>query len=465
MISEKCILKKEITKYLENKKIGLIGFGRSNYAVAKILDKYNIDFKVFDKNDCSEKLHEFKNSKIEYSFGDNYLDKINCDILVRSPVVKYSSEIYEAIKNGTEIVSEMSLFLKFCKSKNIFAITGSDGKTTSSNIIYELLKKSGKKVFLGGNIGLPMISKLFEISEDDYVVIELSSFQLFDCKIKPKIASITNISENHLDWHKDFNDYLESKTNIVKYQDENDLLVLNYDNEFSDYIKNKSKAKIRYFSSKSKLSNGCFLDKNEIVFAENNKILNIIDKNEIKIPGMHNVENFLLSISSCFDFVNIDDIRYVCKNFSGVNHRIKFINEIDGVKYFNDSIASTPTRVIKGAFSVFDKNIILIAGGYDKKLDFHEFADYICKKVKVLVLIGQTANRIEECVLKSKISSKPKIFKVNSMREAVSVCYRNSIKNDVVLLSPACASFGMYKDFEERGNDFKNCVNELKNNF
>ena len=458
-------MEKEIINYLGKKKIGLIGFGRSNYAVAEILDKYNINFKVFDKNDSSDKLHEFKNSKIEYSFGDSYLDKIDCDILIRSPVVKYNDKIYEAIKNGTEISSEISLFLKFCRSKNIFAITGSDGKTTSSNIIYELLKKSGKKVFLGGNIGLPMISKLFDISKNDYVVIELSSFQLFDCKIKPKISSITNISENHLDWHKDFNDYLDSKTNIVKYQDENDLLVLNYDNKFSDYIKNKSKAKVRYFSLKNKISNGCFLDNDEIVFADNYKFSHIIGKSEIKIPGIHNIENFLLSISSCFDFVSINDIRYVCKNFSGVNHRIKFVDEINGVKYFNDSIASTPTRVVKGAFSVFDKNIVLIAGGYDKKLDFYEFAEYVCKKVKILVLMGQTSNKIEECVLKSQIPSKPKIFKVNSMKEAVSVCYRNSIKNDVVLLSPACASFGMYKDFEERGNDFKNCVEELKQKF
>ena len=271
---EKFILK-NLIEYLENKKICLLGFGRSNYEVAKILDKYNINFKVIDQNDCSEKLNEFKNSKIEYSFGDHYLEKINCDILVRSPVVKYNNEIYEAIKNGTKVLSEMSLFLKFCKSKNIFAITGSDGKTTSSNIIYELLKKSGKKTFLGGNIGIPMISKIFDIEENDYVVIELSSFQLFDCKIKPKIASVTNISENHLDWHKDFNEYLDSKTNISKYQDENDLLVLNYDNEFSNYIRDKSKAKIRYFSLRNKIPNGFFLNDNEILFAENNKIVNI----------------------------------------------------------------------------------------------------------------------------------------------------------------------------------------------
>ena len=457
-------MKNKLIEYLENKKISLIGFGRSNYEIAKILDKYGIGFKVLDKNDCSEKLHEFKNSKVEYSFGDSYLDKIDCDILIRSPVVKYSDKIYDAIKNGTKVLSEMSLFVEFCKSKNIFAITGSDGKTTSSNIVYELLKRSGKKVFIGGNIGIPMISKIFEIGENDYVVIELSSFQLFDCKIKPKIASITNISENHLDWHKDFNDYLDSKCNIVKYQDENDLLVLNYDNEFSDYIKNKSKAKIRFFSSKSRVSNGCFLDNDEIIFSENGKLTNIINRNEIKIKGMHNVENFLLSISSCFDFVRLDDIKYVCRNFSGVNHRIKFISEINGVKYFNDSIASSPTRVIKGALSVFDKNIILIAGGYDKKLDFHELADQICKKVKILVLMGQTADQIKDSVLKSEVSIKPKIFKVNSMKEAVSVCYRNSIKNDVVLLSPACASFGMYKDFEERGNDFKNCVDKIKQN-
>lgn len=458
------VLKDEIFKYFKGKKISLLGFGRSNYSISKIFDKCGIDFKILDKTDRFDKINEFKNSKVEYLFGEDYLSDIsNCDIVFRSPGIKYNDEMKNAVKNGVKFTSEISFFYKFCRSKNIFAITGSDGKTTSSNIIYEILKKSGKKVFLGGNVGIPVSSYIFEILKDDFIVLELSSFQLFDCKIRAKVSLITNISENHLDWHTNFEEYTNTKSNIFKNQNYDDLLVLNYDDKYSSYMKNKAKSKIRFFSLKNKLSNGTFLDDNQICFSENGNMFEVIDINNIKIPGMHNVENFMSAISCCFDFVSIDDIRYVCKNFSGVKHRIEFVSEINGVKYFDDSIASTPNRVIKGSLSLFKNNIILIAGGYDKKLDFKEFADCVCKKVKSLILMGQTANKIEKCVLESNVKTKPKIVKVSSMYEAVLESYRNSSQNDVVLLSPSCASFGMYNDFEERGNDFKKCVLKLKN--
>ncbi len=455
-------LKSEIFKYFEGKKILLLGFARSNRAVSKLFDECEINFDVADEKLID--IGSFRNSKVDFFFGEKYLDAIsNYDAVFRSPGIKYNNKMKEALKKGVEFTSEISLFFRFCKSKNIFAVTGSDGKTTSSNMIYEMLKKSGKRVFIGGNIGIPIISYIFDILENDFVILELSSFQLFDSKIKPKVAVVTNISENHLDWHSNFDEYLESKMNVFRYQDKEDTLILNYDDKFSSYIGKQVSPNVRFFSTKNKISNGCFLRDHSIYFSDGKNENIIINIDKLKIPGTHNVENFMSAISACFDYVRIDDIRFVCENFSGVEHRIEFVREINGVRYFDDSIASSPTRVIKGALSVFTKNIILIAGGYDKKLDFHELADQICKKVKVLILMGQTADKIKDCVLKSRVKTKPKIFKVDSMKEAVWFSYRNSSQNDVVLLSPSCASFGMYKNFEERGNDFKNCVLNLKN--
>ena len=458
------ILKYKIFRFFDKKKILLLGFARSNKAIADILDECKISFDIADKDKNSVSDEQFKNSKFKLFFGENYLDNIlSYDIIFRSPGIKYNEKMKEAKNRNIEFTSEIAFFCQFCKSKNIFAVTGSDGKTTSSNIIYEILKKSGKNVFIGGNIGTPIVSNLFDISENDFVVLELSSFQLFDSKIKPSVAVVTNISENHLDWHSDFDEYLESKINVSRCQDNKDVLILNYDNRFSKYIDKKVSSEVRFFSIKNKIPHGCFIDNENIYFSDGKNEEKIINKNEIKIPGMHNVENFMSAISACFDYVNLDDIRFVCRHFSGVEHRIEFVCEINGVKYFNDSIASSPTRVMKGALSIFTKDVILVAGGYDKKLDFSELADHICKKVKVLILMGQTADKIEDCVLKSGIIMKPKIFKVNSMKEAVLLSYRNSSQNDVVLLSPSCASFGMYKNFEERGSDFKNCVLNLEN--
>lgn len=447
-----------IYDYLKNKKIILLGFGKSNSAIANVLDDLKINFEIRDKNNCSNKLN-FKNSKVNHIFGENYSENLDCDIIFRSPGIRPDIEgINLAVRNGAILSSEIDLFMKFCPSKNIFAVTGSDGKSTTTSIIYEILKSSGKNVFLGGNIGTPIISQLNKISSDSYVVLELSSFQLMDLNINPKIAIISNISENHLDWHINFNEYVSSKFNIFKNNPE--LLVINED----DSILNKLKgSNIRSFSLNNKVENGCYLNENkDIIFSNHGKRSKIINCKDIKVPGIHNIYNYMASISACFDFVSIDDIKYVAQNFSGLNHRIEFIDEINGVKYYNDSIASTPNRVIKGSLSVFQDNIILIAGGYDKHLEFDKFADIVCNKAKVIILIGQTSDKIEKCINNSSFVKKPKIFKASSMADAVNLAKSNSVKNDIVLLSPACASFGMYNNFEERGMDFKKCVLNLR---
>ena len=456
--------KNKIFEYLKNKSISLLGFGKSNRAVASLLNELGLNFQVRDKHECYGMLENFKNSKIDSFFGENYLEDLNCDIIFRTPVIRPDiQEISEAVKYGSICSSEIDLFLKFCPTKNIFAVTGSDGKSTTTSLIYEILKSSGKDVFLGGNIGIPIISQIDNISNDSFVVLELSSFQLISCNINPKVSIITNISENHLDWHINFNEYVLSKSNIFNNQSENNTLVINFDDELSKKISSNCKASKRFFSLKHKLKNGSYLDSDGyLVHTKNQEVYKIIHKNDIKIPGIHNVSNFLSSICACLDYVSTDDIRYVAKNFPGLSHRIEFVRRINDVEYYDDSIASTPNRVINGSLSLFDKNIILIAGGYDKNLNYDEFANMVCRKVKILILIGQTTDKIESCVLKLKSDRIPKIFKASSMIEAVNFAYVNSSKNDKVLLSPACASFGMYNNFEERGNDFKLCVLSLE---
>ncbi len=485
------ILKEKIFGYLKDKKIVLLGFGVSNQAVAKFLDELAINFQVRDQKNCDLNI-KFKNSKPEFIFGENYLKNLNCDLIFRSPGIR--SDLIE--DKSCILSSEIEFFLKFCPTENVFAITGSDGKSTTTSIIYELLKSSGKKVFLGGNIGKPILPQICKISDKDFVVLELSSFQLMTCKINPKVAVITNISENHLDWHKNFDEYVDSKINIFKDQGKNpalsqnenvlplktmlsyghrpermnyfkssydNLFVSNFDCKILNEISEKATRKKRFFSVKSKISDGCYLDKDGYInFCENDKVFKIIHKNEIKIPGIHNIENFMAAISACYNFVSLENIKFVANNFKGLPHRIEFVAEIGGARYYDDSIASTPNRVLKGAFSIFENNIILIAGGYDKNLNFKEFGEKICDKVKILILIGRAAEKIENCVKNCKNFKKPKIFKADSMKSAVNFAYHNAFNNDVILLSPACASFGMYSNFEERGTDFKNCVLNLK---
>ena len=459
----------EMFKFLNNKKIILLGFGKSNFEVAKVLDDLKIDFKICDINDDSyyfSRLKNFKNSKVKFSVGKDYLKNLESDIIFRSPGVPYiCNDITEARSRGVHFTSEIELFIKFCPTKLIFGVTGSDGKTTVATIIYEMLKKSGKDVFIGGNIGFSLLSVIDEIRATSYVVLELSSFQLISATISPKIAIVTNISENHLDLHNSFQEYIDAKTNILINQNIDDIAVLNLNDKIVNKLSYKTVACKRFFSSNINLrvDNGCWIDKNKnIIFSKYSSDFEIMRSEDIKIPGIHNLENFMAAICACFDCVNITDIKYVAKNFFGVKHRLEFVKVVNNVRYYDDSIASTPNRTIKGALSVFQKNVILIAGGYDKNLNFRNLGKVICRKVKILILLGQTSEKIQKEVLNCKIKPKPKIFIVDSMEKAVNISSENGSNDDVVLLSPACASFGMYKNFEERGEDFKKHVNFLK---
>ncbi|MDR1240459.1 MAG: UDP-N-acetylmuramoyl-L-alanine--D-glutamate ligase [Oscillospiraceae bacterium] len=465
------LIYQEIFKFLNKKEITLIGLGRSNLEVAKILDKFGIDFNVCDVRLKISDLN-LKKSKVKFNLGANYLKRLKGDLIFRSPVVScHCEELNKAKKRGALVTSESELFFRFCPC-NICGVTGSDGKTTVTTLIYEILKNASQDVFIGGNIGFPLLPLFENLKRTSIVVAELSSFQLISMRKSPKFSVITNISPNHLDIHKDFSEYIFSKFNALFYQNENDFAILNYEDEILRSISKKIKSNVRFFSSKRKVK-GVWLDENGfIILSLNNEDIYLIHRSELKIPGKHNLENFMAAVCTCSCMMDIKNIIHAIKitaeNFSGVEHRIEFVCENDGVKFYNDSIASSPTRTIKGALSVFDaKNVILIAGGYNKKLSFEEFGNEICQKVKVLILIGNSAPEIRKAVMSSEFIEKPLIFNANSMKEAVFLSNKNAKKGDVVLLSPACASFDMYKNFEERGNDFKNeakaCARKLLN--
>ena len=457
----------EFNNYIKNKRVAIIGLGVSNVPLIDYLHNLGAKIVVFnnkpiDSLDSSilDKIYELK---IEYSFGENYLSKLSgFDVIFRSPSCRPDlPEIQKEVERGSILTSEIELVLKLCPGKTI-GITGSDGKTTTTSLIYEILKEANLNCFLGGNIGIPLFTKIADMRPEDYVVLELSSFQLITMDISPDIAVITNITPNHLDIHKSYEEYIEAKANIFKYQDEDGLLVLNYDNEITKNFAKDAKSKVVYFSSKQKLENGLILDNQIIKECENGLRRHVINTKNIKLKGIHNSENICAAIAATNKIVSIDSQIKAVSEFKGVNHRLEFIKELNGAKWYNDSIASSPTRTIAGLNS-FEEDIVLIAGGYDKHLDYTPIALPIINKASKLILLGQTSDKIYQAVtnLLKTYEKEIEIFKVNTLEEAALKAKEVSKKGDVVLFSPASASFDMFKNFEERGNRFKQIVNKL----
>lgn len=356
----------------------------------------------------------------------------------------------------------MELFFELCPA-DIIAVTGSDGKTTTTSLIYEMLKRGGYNCYLGGNIGSPLIGEVEKIKHNDKVVVELSSFQLQTMKMSPKIAVVTNITPNHLDWHTDFDEYISAKKTIFLNQGSDGKVVLNYDNDITREFNNETANGI-YFSRKNRLNNGYCLNDDMIISFYNDGHIEreILSVEDIYIPGMHNVENYMAAIAAVDGLVSDDIIRKTAKEFVGVPHRIEFVRELNGVKYYNDSIASSPARTTAGLNS-FDKKVVLIAGGYDKKIPFEEFGSVVNNKVKSLVLCGFTADKIEDAVKSAQNYNENNIpiYKCSLFEDAVKKAKEIAEAGDVVILSPACASFDLFKNFEERGNTFKNIVNSF----
>lgn len=450
----------DFKEIIRNKRVAVIGIGVSNTPLIKMLVKLGAHVTACDKQtDIGELRPQLEQMGIKLWLGEDYLSGASeCDIIFRTPSMLPSNEfLINAKEKGIYVTSEMAEFIKYCPAK-IFGITGSDGKTTTTTIISEMLKKQGYRVFLGGNIGNPLFNEIENISKEDYVVVELSSFQLMDIDFSPEISVITNLSPNHLDIHRDMNEYVHAKENIFLNQNKDGILILNEDNEITRGMKSKAQGIVRTFSLKDH-SSYAYLKDNKLIC--NGQV--VCSADNIKLPGSHNIENLLAAFCAVSDYISYENMKQVAETFTGVEHRIEFVRELEGVKYYNDSIASSPTRTIAGLYS-FKNPVILIAGGYDKKIPFDELASRGIDKIKILILLGNTKEKIKEAFdreLKERNIKLP-IFYANSLEEAVSSAKANSINGDIILMSPACASFDMFKNFELRGKAFKEIVNNLK---
>ena len=341
----------------------------------------------------------------------------------------------------------------------MIGITGSDGKTTTTTIISKLLEAQGYKTWVGGNIGTPLFSKIEEIKEDDMVVLELSSFQLMTMNLPIDVAVVTNLAPNHLDMHKDMEEYINAKKNIFLHQESKDILVLNCENEITNSFRNEAKCRVRDFSSRVRLDYGASYE-NGILYLDGKEVCR---RENIVIKGMHNVENFLAAFEATRDDVDNSTMRRVAETFQGVEHRCEFVREYKGVKYYNDSIASSPTRTLAG-LKAFDTQVILIAGGYDKHIPFDVLAKEGYPYIKSLILLGATKESIKkefDKVIKAE-KLNMNIYMAKTLRDAVTTAKRIAKEGDIVTLSPACASFDMFPNFMIRGNYFKEIVNKMK---
>lgn len=455
---------------IRGKRIAVIGIGVSNIPAIEYLNSLGAVITACDKKtelgpECS-KLYDLN---ISFNLGENYLSNLESyEYILRSPGVKpFTKEIEAAVAKGAKLVSEIELLVDLCPCK-IIGVTGSDGKTTTTTLISMFLKAAEYNVYLGGNIGTPLFSKLDEMTEDDVVVLELSSFQLMTMKESPDISCITNISPNHLDYHRSFEEYILAKANIFLHQT-NGIIVLNEDNSFSnqylDLIKeNDINSKIRKFSIVDVSNEGVYLDDCYIVSNVNGKYEQIAKISDVKLVGIHNLANICAAASCVIDMTGKEAISSVITTFGGVEHRMELFRTLNEVNWYNDSIGSSPARTIAGLLSFKDK-IILIAGGYDKNIPYDDLGKYIIDKVKVLILLGKTAPKIEKAVLDEKLKQNLdnvcEIINLSTMEECVQYAYKISKSGDNVVLSPASASFDMYKNFEERGNHFKSLVNQI----
>lgn len=455
----------EYRKTLDGKNISVIGIGISNIPLIKFLSKSKANITALDKRkkeELGDVVSKLESLNVKFILGDDYLDNIpiSSDIIFKTPGLRYDvPQLKRLAENGVKITSDTELFFELCPAE-IIAVTGSDGKTTTTTLIYEMLKKEGYKTFVGGNIGRPLFEDIEEISCEDKVVLELSSFQLHTLKKSPAIAVVTNITPNHLNWHVDYEEYIDAKKNIFKHQKENGKLILNADNEITESFNGECLNSIN-FSRKNKLNDGYYLKGNMIVKVNKGTIeAEILNIKNIRIPGLHNVENYMAAIAATEGIVSYETIRYVAENFGGVPHRIEFVREIDGVRYYNDSIASTPARTTAGLVS-FKQKVVLIAGGYDKNIPFEDFGRVVCEHVEKLVLVGNTSEKIKSAVENAENYDNLPIFVFDEFDKAINYTKQITKSGDIVLLSPACASFDMFKNFEERGDLFKQIVNNF----
>ena len=453
---------------LRGKRVAFIGAGVSHKELLRIFAQKGAVVTLCDKKptvaDFGDLGAQLQQLGVRFSLGAAYLDGLKeQDIILRTPGFEYfTPELQAAKAAGADVTSEMELFFELCPCK-IYAITGSDGKTTSSSLIAEMHKAMGKTVWLGGNIGRALLPLIDKVQKDHVAVVELSSFQLISMHTSPDVALITNITPNHLDHHKDMQEYIDAKRNILLYQTSGSKAVLGYHNEITRSLAKDVKGELYWFSRFEKVEKGAYLEENgDLCFVENGVVTRVMNKSEVRLRGMHNVENMLDAIAVTAHDVSFEKMAEVGRSFAGVEHRIEPVRVLNGVQWYNDSIGTSPTRTIAGLRS-FEHKIILIAGGYDKHIPYEPLAPEIIDHVKTLVLMGATGPVIERCVraLPQFDEKALCIVHAESMENAVAKARDAAKENDVVMLSPASASFDSYPNFEKRGEHFKAIVNAL----
>ena len=451
---------------IRGKRICVIGIGVSNEPLIQLLLQSGCDVTACDRRteeELGSKAGELKALGAELVLGENYLDHLDHDVIFRTPGLMPFDEHLEAAKaRGSVITSEMEVFFRVCPCR-IIAVTGSDGKTTTTTIISELLKEAGYTVHLGGNIGKPLLCDAPKMKPEDIAVLELSSFQLHSMPCKPSVSVITNISPNHLDKHKDYRDYIEAKKSIYSIQDGKDVLVLNADDELTPEFAGEAKSKKRYFSVKKMPDKGMYFDGVTIFRVNLRSGKALMKASDILLPGLHNIMNYMAAFAATEDLVPDEVCLQVAKTFKGVEHRLETVRTLHCVTYINDSIGTSPTRTVAGLHALKTKPIVIV-GGYDKHLPFDTLGDELNLHAKAVVATGSTGGKILAAVTSSGHYSPEKITLVSEedFDEAVHKAAALAEEGDIVLLSPACAAFDHFKNFAERGRHFKQLVQEME---
>lgn len=457
----------EFNQFLDGKKVAIIGMGVSNMPLLDYFYNKNAKVTIFDKNSLSDEIMEKVNKyRYEVEIGtDNLLKLHGFDIIFRSPsALPTTPEFVAEVERGAILTSEIEMVLKLAPCK-IIGVTGTEGKTTTTSLIYEIAKYAGYNCFLGGNIGKPIFTKIKDMKPEDLVILELSSFQLMGMEISPDISVVTNVFPDHLNVHKSYEEYQQAKENIFLHQNNDGIVILNKDNDITRSFSKLAQGKVVFFSSTKQLKDGYVYDREDhmIKHCVDGKCKDLLYKDDIKLRGIHNYENICAALAATETLTTENTQIEAIKNFNGVEHRLEFVRELDGVKYYNDSIGTSPASTIAG-LNAFDENIILLAGGSDKGLDYKEIGETIAKKVGTLILTGPTSEKIENATKIALIDSPNKsldIVHCTNLEEAVKIAKQKSNSGDIVLLSPASASFDAFKNFEERGKKFKQLVNEL----
>ena len=453
----------EYLSSLRGKTAAVLGIGVSNTPLIELLCRNGVQVIACDKKsreDLGERAKQLEALGAHLQLGEGYLDDLRADVVFRTPGMRPDvPALLEAKARGSIVTSEMEIFFEVCPC-TIIGVTGSDGKTTTTSIIAEMLRAAGKTVYLGGNIGHPLLCDADRMRSEDYAVLELSSFQLMTMERSPHIAVVTNLAPNHLDMHRDMAEYVAAKENIFRHQRPGDIAVFNADNGITAEQSSRAVGRSRLFSRQSEPRDGVFLRGEDIVCRSTAGERVIMTTADIKIPGVHNVENYMAAIAAVDGLVPDDIIRDFARSFGGVEHRIELVRTYKGVRYYNDSIASSPSRTIAGLRS-FREKVILIAGGYDKHIPFDVLGPEVTAHVKLLVLCGATAEKIRAAVEAAPDygPGHPEILEVTPFRAAVEAARDRAVSGDVVTLSPACAAFDQFKNFAERGKTFKEIVN------